>query len=256
MPWIVLCFVWNRLSPLARWIHAVVPLLLIFFEVAMFGQRMLTIEKNWGALYGASLVTFLPLIFIQRGAFFRFLTAFFIYLAVIFVAVWGKISYDQAWGPNVLKLRGDIVIQINPQKKRLLQVLERLHGATVLNGKSDQSYNESPSLAGFSGNRCYIAWYFQEYQCGHGGEAEFRDRQSNAFYAGTLPDPLAFLRSNDIAAVVIFPDDVIPDNILAQLQSQIGSDYYYIDCHEGGPNNAGVFMRIPAVPTNLNPPIK
>jgi hypothetical protein len=92
---------------------------------------------------------------------------------------------------------------------------------------------------------CYIAWFFQEYQCGHGGEAEFRDQQANAFYAGKMTDPLAFLRSNHIAAVVIYPDDMIPDDILLQLREQLDSDYYYIDCKGSDPNNAGVFLRLP-----------
>ncbi len=48
VPWIFLCFIWGRLSLLARWIHAAIPLLLIFFEVATFGDRGLTVEKNVG----------------------------------------------------------------------------------------------------------------------------------------------------------------------------------------------------------------
>ncbi len=35
----------------------------------------------------------------------------------------------------------------------------------------------------------------------------------------------------------------VSDESLAKLQGQIGSDYYYLDCKEGGPNNAGVFFR-------------
>ena len=256
VPWIFLCFIWGRLSLLARWIHAAIPLLLIFFEVVTFGDRGLTIEKNWGAVYGASLVTLLPLVFSQRNIAFRLLTIVFLFISTVFFVTWAKISIDQAWSGNVLQLRGDVAIQIDPQKKRLLQILQRFHGMTVLNGKSAEAYNESPSLVGFSENRCYIAWFFQEYQCGHGGEAEFRDKQSNDFFAGTMPNPLAFLRSNDIAAVLIYPDDAIPDNILQQLQAQLGSDYYYIDCKGGGPHNAGVFLRQPgASASGTNPAI-
>ena len=249
VPWLALCFIWGRLSLLARWIHVMVPLLLVFFELFTFSDRGLTIEKNWGALYGAGLVTFLPQVFIQKNFPFRLLTWFFISISLVFFAVWAKISYDQAWGPNVLQLRGDIIMQIDPQKKRLLQVLQRFHGVTVLNGKSAEAYNESPSLVGFSENMCYIAWFFQEFQCGHGGEAEFRDKQSNDFFAGTMKDPLGFLRINNIEAVMIWPGDAIPDNILQQFKDQLGSDYYYIDCKGDGANNAGVFIRQPGGPT-------
>jgi hypothetical protein len=258
VPWICLCFIWGRLSLLARWIHLAIPLLLIFFEVATFGDRGLTIEKNWGAIYGAGLVTFLPLVFIQKNIPFRLVTIVFLFISVIFFGAWGKKSVDQAWSGNVLHLRGDVAIVVDPQKQRLLQVLERFHGVTVLSGKSAEAYNECPSMVGFSENMCYIAWFFQEYQCGHGGEAEFRDKQSNDFFAGTMTNPLAFLRNNNITAVVVWPEDTIPDNIVQQLQTQLSADYYYIDCKGDGPNNAGVFVRNPSAPvygTNLALPL-
>ena len=243
VPWIALFVIYHRLSWLVRCIHLLLPLLLIFFEFVTFGDRGLTIEKNWGALYGAALVTFLPVIFAQRAVPFRWLTVIYLFISVAFIGIWAVKLYDGSWGGNVLNLRGDTAIVANPQKKRLLQVLQRLHGVTILNGKSAEAYNESPLLVGFSGNMCYIAWFFQEYQCGHGGEAEFRDQQSNAFFAGTMPDPLPFLRNNNIAAVVIYPDDKIPDDILRKIKDEIGADYFYIDCKADGEQNAGVFLR-------------
>jgi hypothetical protein len=245
LPWLALFFIWNRISLLARWIHIAVPLLLIFFELVTFGDRGLTIEKNWGAIYSTGLVTFLPLVFVERNLGFRFITALFLFLATIFIVTWAKISIDQSWPGNVLQLRGDVAIQVDPQKKRILQVLERLHGVTVLS-KSAEAYNESPSAIGFSENMCYIAWFYQEYQCGHGGEAEFRDKQTQDFFAGTMAHPLAFLRNNNIAAIVIYPDDDTPDKIVQQYQDQLSSDYYYIDCKGDGPKNAGVFLRQPS----------
>ena len=245
VPWVILLFVWQRMSLLARWIHAALPLLLIFIEVASFGDRTWTVEKMWGAVYGVGLVTFLPLVFIQKNVVFRVVTFSYLFISVIFILAWFKIEYDQVnWDIVAFRLRGDTVFQSDPQKRRLLQELQTLHAATILNGKSEWSYNQSPSLVGFSENRCYIAWFWQEIQCGHGGVADYRDQQSNAFFAGTMQHPLDFLRLNNIAAVVIYPDDQIPGNILQQLQSQIGSEYYYIDCKGDGPNNAGVFMRI------------
>jgi hypothetical protein len=260
LPWLALFFIWGRLGALARWIHLALPLLLIFFELATFGDRGLTIEKNWGAIYGAGLVTFLPLVFVQKNAGFRLLTFLYVLIVLLFLPVWAMVSTDWVnWDSIAFHLKGDTVFQNDPQKKRLLQVLHRLHGVTVLNGKSEWSYNQSPSLVGFSENMCYIAWFAQEYQCGHGGEAEFRDQQSNAFFAGTLPEPLAFLHTNNIAAVMIYPDDAIPDNIVQQFKNQLGTEYFYIDCKGEGPNNAGVFLRqTGAVPygTNLIAPTK
>jgi len=242
VPWISLIFIWTRLSLLVRWILIALPLLLIFFEMVTFGDRGLTIEKNWGAIYGAGLVTFFPLIFIERGFVFRTLTVVFLLVSTVFIFTWGKKCVDESWPGNVLHLKGDVAIVVDPQKRRELQVLERYHGATILS-KSAESYNEAPSVVSFSGNMSYIAWYFQEFQCGHGGEAEFRDKQCTDFYAGTMKDPLAFLRANNISAVMIYPDDDIPDNILQQLQSELGSEFIYIDCKSNMPKNAGVFIR-------------
>ena len=231
---------------MARWLHAAAPLLLIFIEAATFGDRGLTVEKMWGAVYGASLVTFLPLVFIQRNVPFRILTVVFLFISTIFFATWAnQVRQWGSWDYIAFHLQGDTVFAYEPQKKRLLQVLKRLHAATVLPGKSVEAYNMPPSMINFSGNRCYIAWFFQEYQCGHGGEAEYRDKMNNDFYAGKMADPLPFLRSNNIAAVLIWPEDVIPDNLLAQFKTQLGPDYYYVDCKMDGPTNGGVFRRQP-----------
>jgi hypothetical protein len=259
LPWFALIFIWRRLSPLARWLHAAVPLLLIFIEVATFSDRGLTVEKMWGAVYGASLVTFLPLVFVQRGVAFRLVTVLYLLLAAMFIPAWTYICYEQAWSGNVMHLRGDVDIISDPQKKRLLQVLERFHNVTVLNGKSAEAYNQSPSVVGFSENKCYIAWFFQEYQCGHSGEAEFRDKQSNDFFAGKMDNPLSFLRSNDISAVMIYPDDKIPDDIVQKYRDLLSTDYFYIDCKGDGESNAGVFVRnagAPVLGTNLALPVK
>jgi len=243
IPWFFLCFVWLRLSLMARWIHAAIPLLLVFVECATFGDRGLTVEKMWGALYGAGLVTFLPLVFIRKGLAFRFLTIAFLFISTILFVSWANlVSWGVSWQYVDFHLQGDTVFQYDLQKKRLLQVLKRVHGVTILPGKSVWSYNMAPSIIGFSENRCYIAWFAQEYQCGHGGEAEYRDQMTNDFYAGKMSDPLSFLRSNDIAAVLIWPEDAIPDDLLAQFQKQLGSDYFYVDCKQGGANNAGVFF--------------
>jgi hypothetical protein len=86
----------------------------------------------------------------------------------------------------------------------------------------------------------------QEDQCGHGGEAQFRDKQVNEFFAGNSPDALGFLRSNNITAVMVFPEDNIPDDVLQKITGQLAPDYFYIDCKgtdPGMPDNAGVFVR-------------
>ena len=251
LPWLILCFIWHRLSPLARGIHIAVPLLYIFVECATFSDRGLTAEKMWGAIYGAALVTFLPLLFVQRGMFFRVFTGAFLILSIAMIGCWTHTCYQYTnWDSGAFHLTGDTVMQDNPQKKRMLQVLKRLHAATVLSGRSVWAYNDNPSLVNFSENRCYVAWFYQEFQCGHALEADkYRNQMVNNFYDGKMADPLPFLRSNDIAAVLIYPEDdpkdCIPDNLLQQFQTQLASDYFYIDCKDGGDKNAGIFLRLP-----------
>jgi hypothetical protein len=177
--------------------------------------------------------------------------------------VWVKSIYIDTINPAVyFRIQGDDFIQDNSQTRRILQVLKRLHAATILPGKSYWAYNTAPAAVDLSENRCYIAYFHQEDQAGHGGEAEYRSDLNNSFYDGKMAAPLPFLRANDIAAVLIWPDDNISDQLLQQFQTQIGSDYFYVDCKMDGANNAGVFMRLNSLqttpaqpaPLDLSPP--
>jgi hypothetical protein len=252
VPWIGLCFIWGRLSPLVRWVHLSVPLLLIFVEVCTFDYRVPTVEKMWGAIYGLGLVTFLSVIFSQRSVPFRMLSVVYLFMGTVFLLSWAKISISDwiDWRGVAFHLSGNTMFTNDPQKNRILQTLKRLHNATVLNGEGVWSYNESPGLVGFSENRCYIAWFAKEDEAGHLGEAKYRNDQSNDFYSGAMTDRLSFLRNNNIAAVVIYPNDQIADDVLAKIRTDLAPDYDYYDFKGvgGNPNNGGVFMRHPNAP--------
>jgi hypothetical protein len=243
LPWLFLCFVWTDLSLPARWLHASIAILFIWVEFVTVGDRPLEIEKMWGAIYGAGLVTVLPLAFAQRGIAFRFLEVFMLISMAICLGWWLKVDYGNVDWPSFCRLQGDYYINADPQRKRLEQVIDRFHGVTILPGKSVWAYNQAPAVIDFTRNRCYIAWSFQEDECGHPDEPAYRNALNNSFYAGTMPDPLAFLRSNDIAAVLIWPEDKISDALLDQFKKQIGSEYFYIDCRMDLPDNAGLFVR-------------
>jgi hypothetical protein len=254
LPWLFLCFVWARLDLMARWLMAAIPLFFIWMEFVTLGDHGLMIEKMWGALYGAGLVTLVPLAFNQKGPAFRFLVAVLMVSNVLCLAMWLKsIYYDPIDGHNFCRLQGDYYVQNDPQTRRLVQVLGRLHAATILPGKVFWAYNEAPTIVGFSENRCYVAYTYDESQAGHGGEADYRGKLTNSFYDGSLTSPLPFLRSNNIAAVMIWPEDAISDALLQQFQAELGSDYFYVDCKADGPNNAGVFMRQTNPPANRQP---
>jgi hypothetical protein len=254
LPWLFLCFVWHKLDLMSRWIHAAIPLLFLWVEFTTFGDRGLTVEKMWGGIYGAGLVTLVPMVFVRRHWLFRGLSTLIFVAMFISLGAWVKtIYYDPVDKRNFFRLQGDNFVQNDPQARRLLQVLSRLHGATILPGESTWAYNEAPAVIGFSENRCYVAYFHQEDQAGHGGEAQYRNDLNNSFYAGTMTDPLSFLHSNDIAAVLIWPEDKISDQLLQQFQNEIGAEYYYINCKVDGANNAGVFMRQSASAAGLTP---
>ena len=100
-------------------------------------------------------------------------------------------------------------------------------------------------MAVFSGNRSYIAWYFSEEHFGHGVESGVRTERNNEFYAGKAKDPLGFLTANAVDAVIIWPGDGIPDDVVVNFKTQLAPTFDYEDCRLDGTNNAGVFLRRP-----------
>ena len=243
LPWLFLCFVWHRLNLTGRWLHAAVAILYIGVEFITIGDRPLEIEKMWGAIYAVGLVTVVPLAFAQRALIFRFLTVFMIAVMIICMGWWLKVDYSNIDWPCFCRLQGDRYIRVDPQRNRVMQVMGQLHGVTILAGKTVWAYNQAPAAIDFTENRCWIAWPFQETECGHPDEPGYRAKLNNSFYAGVMTNPCAFLRGNDIAAVLIWPEDKISDALLEQFKTQISSDYYYIDCKMEGANNAGLFIR-------------
>jgi hypothetical protein len=250
LPWLFLCFVWRRLDLMGRWIHAAIPLMLIGVEVCYFGSRSLTYEKMWGGIYGAGIVTLIPMVFMQRNILFRSFSVFMVLIFTLCFGAWMHLRYNELDRSIFFRLQGDSLIQGDHQSKRLLQVLRQLHGVIVLPGKSYWDYNAAPAVIGFSENFCYVAYYFQEEQSGNGAEAKYRNDLNNKFYDGKMISPLPFLHSNNIGAVLIWPEDNISDELLQKFQQQIGSEYFYVNCKVDQPNNAGVFIRQATVRTS------
>ena len=250
LPWLFLTCVWHKLDLFGRWMHAAIPVMLILEETFYVGSRSLTVEKMWGGIYGAALVTILPMLFMQRHFIFRSLSVFLIAIFTLCLGTWMNIRYSELDRNVFFRLQGDSIVQGDHQSKRLLQVLQSLHGVTVLPGKSYWDYNPAPAIIAFSENFCYVAYTMQEAQIGRAEEADYRNKLNNMFYEGKMADPLPFLRANNIGAVLIWSEDNISDDQLQKFQQQIGSDYYYVNCKVDQPNNAGVFIRQSTVRTS------
>jgi hypothetical protein len=244
LPWVALWFIWDRIDPVTRWLQVIVAVMFVLIEFFSLVNRYFTVQKMWGDLYGIALISLLPVVFAQRSPLYRMIT---VVLGVTFtfcLVEWNYLEhYDSIDRGAFAILTGDHGVKLDPQRARILEVLKNLRGAVVLPGKSNWSYYTAPLLVTLSENRCFVGYTFQESQYGHGGETEYRNKLDNDFYNGQLAAPLAFLRAYNIAAVMIFPEDHIPDDILGKITSQIGSEYYYVDCKQGESDNAGVFLR-------------
>jgi hypothetical protein len=244
VPWFLLCFVWHRLNSVGRWFHAAVAIMFICTELFNVGSlRWDTTEKMWGAIYSAGLVTLIPLILVEKGLIFRFPSLVLFLTAAISLYCWLDNTMGWLdWKNVVFHTEGDSYMMGNDQMKRMLQVLQPYKGLTVLAGKSEWAYSESPGIAVFTENRCYSAWFHSENICGHEGEAEYRMQLTNDFYDGKLSDPLGFLEDNNISAVLIWPDNKISDDRLKEIKQELAPAFYYVDCRFAGDNNAGVFL--------------
>jgi len=245
VPWFLLCFVWHRLTFVARWFHVAVAVLFVCTEVFNVGTlRVNTPEKMWGTIYGVGLVTLVPLVLMRKGWLFRFVSLILTLTAAISLYAWLENSSQWIdWKNLAFHTEGSAYLKNNEQFRRMLQVLDPYRGLTVVAGRAEWSYSESPGIAVFTENRCYIAWTITEEICGHAGESGYRAKQVNDFYDGKLEDPLAFMEDNNIGAVLIWPNDKISDDRLKEIKQELAPAYRYVDCRLGGENNAGVFLR-------------
>jgi hypothetical protein len=116
---------------------------------------------------------------------------------------------------------------------------------TYLSGKCIWCYNEAPTLAVFTGNKSYIAWSWFETLTNRINEPDYREKLDNDFYSGAMTNRLQFLHDNQIAGVLVWPDDEISDDLLAGLRKELEPAYEYIDCKGEGAQNAGVFLLRP-----------
>jgi hypothetical protein len=244
IPWLVLWFIWDRIDPVTRWLQVIVAVVFVLLEFFSLVNRYFTLQKMWGDLDGIALISLLPAVFVQRGPLYRMVTVVLCVTFTYCLAEWTYVCHYNNIEPSAFAvLTGDHGVREDKQHARILEVLKNLHGAVVLPGRSDWSYYLAPLIVTLSENRCFVGYSFQESQYGHGGETEYRNKLDNAFYKGELADPLAFLRAYNIAAIMIWPDDHIPDAVLQKITAQIGSEYYYVDCKQDQPDNAGVFLR-------------
>ena len=244
VPWLLLCFFWFRMNAAQRWLHFLFLPILLATEAFFFDDRGTMLEKTWSGTFGIGLAMLYPALFAMRAWTTRLLSAVILMVGFASFGAYVKGAYDFATGSGAfLQIEGDHFLSYNQQKVRMKEVLSRIHGQNVVTGLAHHAFFESTALPAFTENRCYLGWTNAEETAGHPGEADFREKQINDFFAGKLPDSTGFLQTNDIAAILIWPDDKITDAALTALKTTLAAQYTYFDCKGDGQDNAGVFLR-------------
>jgi len=254
LPWLLLCFLWPRMNAAQRWLHFLFIPVLLATEVFYVFERGTMLEKTWSGTFGIGMAMLYPALFAQKTWGCRLVSVAILLTALCSLGAWVNQAY--AYGAQThsfLHLEGNHFIEANPVKSRMEEVLGRIHGQNVITGVAHYAWFESPNLPLYTENRCYLGWTNAEETCGHPGEARFRQKQINDFYAGTLDDPMGFLQLNNIAAILIWPDDHITTDRVEALKKTLAPAYAYIDCKGDGGDNAGVFLRNPT-PEQAEPP--
>ena len=240
--WICACISFRTLSFGLRWILVVVPVMLIFIEMVTIQSRYNVIEKMWGYTWAAGLVALFPFVASRVGIAFRFVTILLLFSALLSLYTFVHSVCGGTWDGAAFHLEGTQYIVTDDQKKRMMQIVGQTKHDVYLSGKTAFCYNEAPALAVFTNNKSYIAWPYFESLTNFANEAVYRQKLNDDFYSGAMTDRLNFLQSNHIHGVLIWPDDSVSDEYLANLRKELAPAYDYIDCKGSGDKNAGVFI--------------
>ena len=264
LPWLALLLTCRRNNPVVNVVLFMTPLGFAAVEYYSVGARFDMTGKIWGFIFCAAWATFLPSIATSRFWAYRILFGLIVINSALSLCFWTTYYWKSIKMDDLGQIDGKGDLAIERPKARILNALIPLKNQIIASGKSSWSFSESARLANFSGNRSYIAWSFN---CDNDmfrngvGEGERREKSLNEFYDGKKENPLLFLREHDIAAVVVWPDDNISDDVLAKLKRQLAPSYDYEDLRDAdnqNPPNCGIFLYHPnilkEVPSLLTPP--
>jgi hypothetical protein len=246
---------WLGLLLVCRTVHPAVGILLFVFPVAFlgvesysFGARFDMTGKNWGFIFCAAWAVFIPAIAASRFWTFRFLLCLIAINCALSFCFWTTYYKRTINWDDVGEMEGKGDLRLDSAKARILNALLPLKDQIITTGLSEWSWCESARIANFSGNRDYVTWSFN---CDNDmvrngiGEGWRREKVLDEFYQGKNPNALLYLRQRNIAAVIIWPDDNIPDDAIAKLKQQLAPSYQYEDLRDVDnqtPPNCGIFL--------------
>jgi hypothetical protein len=259
LPWLALLLTCRTVHPAVGILLFVVPLAFLGVESYNVGARFDMTGKVWGFIFCAAWAVFLPAIAASRFWTFRILFGLIVINSALSFCYWTNYYWRTINWSDVGEMEGKGDLRYDNSKARILNVLLPLKNQIITTGISAWAFCPSARVANFSGNRDYVTWSFDcdidMFRNGV-GEGWRREVELNDFYAGKTPDPLLFLRRHDIAAVVIWPDDDIKDDVLAQLKQQLAPSYQYEDLRDADkqtPPNCGIFLYHPNLLLELPP---
>lgn len=255
LPWLFLIFGWRRLSPVLKTILIALPIAFLGMEFYTVAGRPDWTSKLWGYIYGIGWVALVPEIFRRRSILFRALACLLIVSSLFSFIAWSQYtSRLLVWNGDALHLEGTSRFHMDPSRGKILQVLSQMKGQIVITSRSWEMYCDSPALAAFTGNRVYANWssFCDDVLVGNTyGEVGRRGKEINDLYEGKCDDPLQFLLTHDIAAVVIYPADKIGSDVITNLKKQLAPYYEYADFSTADANS-GIFIFHPEM--QLCPP--
>jgi len=249
IPWLALLFWWRKLNPAAQIVHVITPLMLIGMEFFNVGARIDMTGKTWGDIFGAAWAVFIPTMLGTRSYVLRGIAGLFVIACMISTCFWVDYIHRSMHPDDFWQLSGQGDMRTDPAKGRIFNFVSSVNHKIIIVGKSTWGFAENPLLANLTRNKAYIAWCFHCSSVFHPDsfdEASTRDQDVNAIYAGTKDDSRQFLHDHHIEMLVIWPEDHIPDDILAKLKRELVPQYLYQDCRGMKPAsdapNAGVFV--------------
>lgn len=259
LPWLALLLTCRTIHPAVGIVLFAAPLGFLGVEYYTVGARFDMTGKIWGFIFCVAWATFLPAIATSRFWIFRLLFGLIVINSVLSFCYWTDYYRSSINWNDVGELEGKGDLRLDPKKARILNALLPLKNQIITTGVSSWSFCPSARIANFSGNRDYITWSFNcdndMFRNGQ-GEGWRREKALDEFYDGKNPDPLLYLRLRNIAAVVIWPDDDIKDDVLEKLKQQLAPSYQYEDLRDvdnHNPPNCGIFLYHPDLLRELPP---
>ena len=251
LPYLAMLFTCRRAHPVVGIILVVAPIAFTLVEIFNVGARFDMTGKIWGFIYCAAWATLVPAIAVSRYRIFHVLFALIVINSALSLCYWTTYYRHTIDQKDLGNLEGKGDLRFDQPKARILNALLPIRNQVIFAGTSAWSFSSSARIANFSGNRDYVTWSFN---CDNDmfrngvGEGLRRETAMNDFYAGKNPDPLLFLRSRNIAAVVIYPDDNISNEVIEKLKKALSPSYPYEDLREDGDHdspNCGIFIYHP-----------